>query len=70
MEPSLLRVFVIKDPGEASEGASSFVCVLVWALLLLLSIVFSSSVFEIEAEVSRRLWEFRDRVECNMGEWT
>jgi hypothetical protein len=60
----------MKEPGDASNGGSSFVSVLVWALLLLLSIVLSSSVFEIEAEVSRLLWEFLLRVDCRTGDWT
>ena len=70
MDPSLFRVFEMKDPGEASNVDSSFVLVLVCALLLRLSIVLSSSVLDADAEVSRLLCECLVRVGCDTGEWT
>ena len=69
MEPSLFRVFVMKEPGEASKGSSSFVLVRVCALRLLFSIVLSSSLLEADAEVSLLLCECLVRVGCNTGEY-
>ena len=69
MDPSLFRVFEMKEPGEASRVDSSFVLVRVCALLLRLSMVLSSSVLEADAEVSRLFCECLVRVGCKTGEW-
>lgn len=67
MEPSLFRVLEMKEPGDVSKPGSSFVLVLVCALLLLLSMVLSSSAFD--AEVSLLLCECLERLGCSTGEW-
>ena len=70
MDPSLFRVLVMKEPGEASNVDSSFVLVRVCARRLLFSIVLSSSVLDADAEGSLPLCEYRVRLGCNSGEWT
>lgn len=70
IDPSLLRVLDIKEPGDASKGNSSWVPVLVCALLLLLSMVLSSSGLDTDAEASRLRCEGLVRPDWRTGEWT